>query len=201
MPPNGGKALPDVLHAQKRAQPLEPQAAKLKWPDSPQVTALCAYTAPDGVSTAPLPPVALGMVRGCSTEDQHQRSAPRSSSKASRGPAGSIPTSVCSISPRCAPAAAVQHIGVAWGWQRCHQLPRTRRNRTGDRGMGIPAVLASGFLRDKPTQVPFHSPPLERTGQICFFRGTKATQRRAPCQIPSPRIKPYRRQHGLKRCW
>lgn len=50
--------------------------------------------------------------------------------------------------------------------------------------MGIPAVLASGFLRDKPTQVPFHSPPLERTGQICFFRGTKATQTGA---LPNPK--------------
>lgn len=112
MPPNGGKALPDILHAQEQAQPLEPQAAKLKWPDSPHITALCAYTSPDGVSTAPLflrqhlgwaGDVALKI----SIKDQHH-AAP---SEAGRGPAGSIPTSGPCIASVCTGSRGPAHQG------------------------------------------------------------------------------------------
>lgn len=145
-----------------------------------------------------LPQAALGMRWGCSTEDQHQRSAPRSSERGQQGP--------CRLHTHL---GSLHRLGVRWQlWYSTSGSPgdgsgaisRPAPGGTGQETevLGISAVLASGFLRDKPTQAPFHSPPLERAGQICVFRGTKSTQRRAPCQVPSPRFKPDGRQHGLK---
>lgn len=190
-----------------RATKLEQQAPKLKWPNppAPRHSGLRSHG-----SRRRLPqPLFLTQRSGWAGDVAPKISTKQLRPRAIRVPAGALqapypppcpsPARPARVptSPRCAPAPAVQHIGVAWGWQRCRQPPCTWRNRTGDRGVGISAVLASGFLTDKPTQAPFHR-PLEQAGQICIFRGTKATQRQAPCQIPSPCFKPYGRQHGLK---